>query len=471
MPGSQFEDASFAVFVAKVVKTREFKDFLNSLLSGTLNRWGGKNDVKSELAKHARRIIERRLAKSGGDTVKHDLIEYIRVQLPVLLNSLLDITDGMAASLKNTSEEQQKAFFNDIFASFDSNKTGDILTSLAVTIDRLHKNNPTLFADKTIQILKQVLANIDFGELKTVFDNSENDLKALITKFNDLLFEYPAKLILMLSFVPGMSNYLFFFIEDLLKKFNALPADILTDLLISFFKEVDGETAGKLLNNLAEFIRQVHTGSALTGDAGTPKFSIELARKTRTVLKQMDTELIFKAGNAIVDGKEALASSLCEAAGENPEFTGLALKHLVVKKNAKNRITKQKIELLLEMSPEDAAAAISAGLSEWNAYDFAELINSACATANTLHQYSPDALKNIVTEFVNTLDLYEIEESVTWISHDLTQTFKPVIQTVLPVVLKDVINCLVTDTNDNSEQIMQMRTLLRQFIMNEEMSQ
>ncbi len=471
MPGSQFEDASFAVFVTNVMKTREFKDILNAVLSGTLNGWRGKSVVKSELAKHTRRIIERRLVKSGGDTKKQDLIEYFRVHLPDLINSLLQLTDGMATSLENASEAQQKAFFNDIFAVFDSKKPGDILTSLVGTIDRLHKNNPTLFADKTIQILKQVLANIDFGELKTVFDNSENDLKALITKFNDLLFEYPAKLILMLSFVPGISNYLLVFIEDLLKRFNALPADILTDLLISFFKEVDSETTGKLLNNLAEFIRQVHTGSALTGDAGTPKFSIELARKIRAVLKQMDTQLIFKAGNAIVDGKEALASSLCEAAGEDPEFPELALKHLVVKKNAKNRVAKQMIELFQEMNPEDSAAAISSGLSEWNAYDFAELINSACATANTLHQYSPDVLKHVVTEFVNTLDLYEIEESVTWISRDLTQTFKPVIQTVLPVVLKDVITCLVTDTNDNSEQIMQMRTLLRQFIMNEEMSQ
>jgi hypothetical protein len=477
MSGPEFENASFAGFAAEAVKTPEFRNLLNTLLSGALHGWSRKGVIRPELARHARRILARKRVKSREGTAHPDLIDllqhpevvaYIRNQLPVLTSRLLDMADLVAASFENADQEQQKAFFNQILAAFDSDKTGRILTALAGTLDRLHRTDPTLFADKTVQILKQVLAQLDFGELKSVFAHSESDLKALGTKFNDLLFEYPSKLILMLSFIPGISNHLLFYGEDLIKRFNALPADILADLLISFFKETDGPTAGKLINNLAEFIRQVHTGSALTGDGGMPQFSIALARKTRAVLEEVDTKLLFKAANALTDGQEALITSLVAAAGEDPEFPEFALKHRVARGNAKNRLAKQKLDLFENLSGKEAAAAIAAGLSEWNAYEFAELINSACAAANTLQQHSPDVVKHIVTEFVNTLDLYEIEETVTWLARDLTETFKPVLQTVLPVVIQDVISCLATDTGDNGEQITAMRTRLRRFIMNED---
>jgi hypothetical protein len=274
----------------------------------------------------------------------------------------------------------------------------------------------------------------------------------------------------MLSFVPGISNHLLFFGEDLLKRFNELPADILADLLISFFRETDPRTAGKLLNNLAEFIHQVHTGSALTGDGGMPQFSVELARKTRTALKEVDTELLFKAANALVDGHETLQTALYAAAGEDPKFPAFALKHRVARANAKNRLTRQMLDLLENLSEAEAAAAISAGFAEWNAYEFAELINATCAAANNLQQQAPDKVKHVVTEFVNTLDLYEIEETVTWLARDLTQIFKPVLQSVLPVLIQDVISSLATDNDANGEQIEKMRTRLRRFIMNEDIS-
>ena len=138
---------------------------------------------------------------------------------------------------------------------------------------------------------------------------------------------------------------------------------------------------------------------------------------------------------------------------------------------SRGQLARQQLDLFENLGEEAAAAAISAGLSEWNAYEFAELINSACAAANTLQQHAPDAVKHMVTEFVNTLDLYEIEETVTWLSRDLAQTCQPVLQTVLPVVIQDVISCLATDTGDNGRQVNAMRTRLRRFIMDEEISE
>ena len=477
MSGSKSENASLADLAAEAAKTPEIRKILNALLSGWLHGWGDRGVIRPELARHARRILAREPdASQRGDAqpalitlLRHpEVVAYMRNQLPLLTSHLLEMADLAATAFEKADPGQQMALFNQALAPFDSDKTGRILASLTGTLDRLHRQNPTLFADKTAQILKQVLAQLDFGELKSVFVNSDRDLRALGTRFNDLLFEYPAKLILVLSFIPGISNHLLFYSEDLLKRFNALPADILADLLIAFFKETDAVTAGKLINNLAEFIRQVHTGSALTGDGGLPQFSIALTRKTRAVLREVDIPLLFKAAHALMDGQAALAAALYDAAGENPAFPALALKHRVARTNAQNRQARRQLDLFENLSAKETAAAISAGLSEWNAYEYAELINAACAAANTLQQQSPDTVKHIVTEFVNTLDLYEIEETVTWLARDLTQTLQPVLHTVLPVVIQAGLDCLATDTGENGPQINAMRTRLRRFIMNAE---
>ncbi len=477
MSGIHNKKPSFSVLATEVVKTREVRNILDSIISDFFTRWGEKGKIKSEISKHAKRIIRKKLTKSQTSTegpellqlFQHpDVVKHIEKQLPALLNTLIEIVQIKAVLLEDDPEDKQLAFFNNIFDSINSDKLGRTLTSLAGTADSLHQNNPTIFSDKTVPILRQFLENIDLGEIKVSSENSSNDIESLITNTNDLLFEYPAKLILMLSFIPEISNHLLFFLEDLLKRFNALPADILTDILISFFKEVDGKTVGNLLNNLTEFIRQVHTGSALIGDAGSPQFSIDLTKKARTILNEIEPELLFKSGNALIDGKETLLTTMYDAALENPEFAKLALKHMVEKKNSKNRVAKRKFEIFDELCEEDTPESIATGVSELNAAEFAETINSACSLANRLHQHSPDVLNNLVTEFVNTLDLYEIEESLSWISRDLTQRFKPVIQTVAPVVIKDIIGCLMSETTDNDEQINSARKMLRQFIMNEE---
>jgi hypothetical protein len=159
------------------------------------------------------------------------------------------------------------------------------------------------------------------------------------------------------------------------------------------------------------------------------------------------------------------------AAGEDPRFPGLALKHRVARTNANNRLAKQQLDLFENLSEAAAAEAISAGLSEWNAYEAAELINAAAAAANNLKQHSPDVAKHIITEFVNTLDLYEIEAAVTWVSRDLAKTLTPVLQTVLPVVIQDVLSCLAAEDDANGEGVSEMRTRLRGFIMNEDASE
>jgi len=473
MSGQQYENASLNLLAAEIVKTAEFKNLLNAMISGLLDDWGAQGKIKSLLAKQARQAVVSRDEKNAGNKdMKNllndpDVITNINDQLPILLNGFVDISTRMAAHLENASEERQRAFFNDFMATFEDPKIGCTLSSLARIVEDLHQSDPTLFSDKIIQILGMAMKNMDFGELKIVFENSEDDFMNLGIRINDLLFEYPAKLILMLSSIPGLSNLLLVYLQDLIKRFNDLPADILTDLLISFFKDLDEKAAGRLLDNMAELIRQVHTGSALIGDGGSPQFSVELGQKFRAALDGVDMERFFKAANALVDGHEAIISQLYEAAGRDRNFIPSVLTHKMNKTNSKVRLARQRLELLEGLDQEEAASALAGWLAEWDAYDFAEWINSVCTMANLLHEHKPDAVRHGVTEFVNTLDLYEIQESVEWFSRDLADTLHPLIRTLAPVVVKDIFHCLESDTGEYGEPIDEMRQALRNFILNE----
>jgi hypothetical protein len=489
MPGQTHDNLTFSGLASELVKTTEFKKGLNSLVTEIMGNWGGQSGISAELARHAERILKRRLdrinnraKKKGLDELLHDpkIMTYLRDRLPMVINGLVKASEVMIGVLTQASPAEQEAFFNQLFDQIQSGhrnsqpadtSTGNSrLFSMAQTIESVHEQHPGLFAERTIQLLEQVMVNIDFADLRIIFDNLEDEIATFSTGINDLLFEYPAKLILMLSLLPGTGNHILVFLTDLLKRFNDLPADILTDLLLSLLREVDAETTGKLLNNSCELIRQVHTGSALIGDAGSPQFSNMLLQKVETILKQIDTELLFKAKKALSEGREALVMSVYDAASEDARFPGAAFKHAMIRLNSHIRQAKRKVELLDDLGDAEAARVLAAWLSEWDAHESAEWINVVCAEANRLARHEPDVLKNVVTEFVNTLDLYDIEESITWIFKDLKEPLTPVIQTVAPVLVKEVIECLNADTGENQKEIEQMRGMLRQFILNGEES-
>ncbi|MBI9090117.1 MAG: hypothetical protein JEZ12_12955 [Desulfobacterium sp.] len=91
MSGLQFKNASFAVFATEVMKTREARNILDSTVTDFFNKWGEKGDIQSEFAKHAKRIIQRRLTQSGDRRKDQELMALL--QNPNVMESMTAI-DG-----------------------------------------------------------------------------------------------------------------------------------------------------------------------------------------------------------------------------------------------------------------------------------------------------------------------------------------------------------------------------------------
>lgn len=476
------EKFSFAGYFAQILQTKEVMNAVDSGITEVLNLWGEGSTAKKFASKPAKWVVKKNFSNNTNghekndhekeellSLLKHpDLLALISSTLPTIFNNISEIIHAMVVSLENNPEEKQLEMLSCFFSSFNTEKTAQTLTALARTLNSLHKNNPKLLADTIILKLRTFLEHTDFSEFKNAFDHSKEDIDSILKGANDLAFEFPAKLVTLLSFFPGVSNHLLFFLKDIIKRFNDLPADILADILMSFLKEMDGKTIGNFINNINEMIRQVHTGSALIGEAGVPQFSTELLRKSRIMIEKIDPVVMMKAGRAVLDGREVLQKTVQQIAGETPELLTGSLENLSAKKNSKIRLFKHKLETIEDLDEEDAAKALATGISKWNGYDFAEVVNATSNLLNLLNAHSPELLKKSIDEFTATIDIDEISESISWISGDVGSSLKPVIRATAPVLIKEIIGCLSPDGDENDDQIDEVREMLCQFITGRE---
>jgi len=477
MSGLNTENFSFAGFIAEALQTREIRKTVDSVITEIINQWEEGNTFKSIISNPAKWLVNKSFSKAEDIHQENELlslvkrqgmIEHIGVILPVFIKSVSEIINTIAASLEKVPFNKQKQFFDNFVSSFDPEITGQTAKAFAKATDMLHKNNPTFFSEKTIPVIRSFIENIDFGDLRRSVDNSEEDIHSIIQGLNDLLVEFPGKLITGLSFIPCISNHIFFYLKDLSYRFNILPADILTDILISIFKEFDGKTIGSFINNVNEVIRQVHTGSALIGEAGSPQFSADLLEKMKSIQSEIDNELLLKAGNALIDGKETILKTFNTILNNDQELLKVHLQHLVLSYNSKITVLKEKLEIIDELNEDDDSESLSSVISEINIFDFAETINTSIFILNTLQKNSPKTLQKIISEFISTLDIDEIENALETIFIENNTTFRPFVRTAFPIIVDSFMESLSKENDENDEKIDNARKKFCQFIMGKE---
>jgi hypothetical protein len=262
------------------------------------------------------------------------------------------------------------------------------------------------------------------------------------------------------------------FAADIFGHINELPPDIFADLLLSLFKETDAAAIGKCLNRINEVIRQIHTGSSLIGEMDSPRFTADLKDKTRDIMAEIDPVLMVKARNALIDGRETVVAALVDTAEEHPDLLNLWLNHLAVKRNSDIRLLKKKLEVFETLPEDDALSALSHGLSSWNAYDLAGVVNTLSRILNRVARYNPDLVRSLVAEFVNSLDRYELEESIDYMCRDLAPVIRPVFRMVAPPLVRELYGFFTPAEDDDGcdDAMAESLDLLRLLIVKEDKS-
>lgn len=467
---------TLAAFLAELLNTRECRTVLIDLALDTLDIWSGQGPKKKSMAKPLTWMIRKTISRepeSGAQTLaevfgKPGAVELLLQLAPEITGLVLDVAHGLVQSFEDLPGPRKEQLLGEILTSLDGEKTGDTLSSLARSLQAIHGKSPTFFSDRLLPLLEGLLSRTDFGEISDALAGFKKDTENLIHGVLDLILSYPAKMISLLSFVPGGVNLLFFALKDLFAHINTMPPDILTDFMLVLFKKIDEKQIGRMINTASEMIRQIHTGSALIGEAGSPQFSMELGEKTRNLAQELDPVLLLKARKALIEGKDVLTGTLIRAALEQPDLLKLHLHQLALKRNASIRALKQKIEVIEELPEAEAEEAITVGLSSWNAYDLSEVVNATCRMMNRIHKFKPEFFNSLVSEFVRSLDMFELTDFLAWFARDMGETVRPVVRTVAPHVIREVFSALTPEDDGNDEAIDEARNLMRRFIMNGE---
>jgi len=432
-----------AALVVDLLNTSEVRQLLADVSSHWVRNWSHQSPLKQIIGKPVARTLAK--SRSPSDTGRlaelfenpaH--IETLAAQMPKILQGLGAVLLSAVGPLEKLPAERKKELLDRLLAGGANPSNGHLLSGLARIAEDIYNDDPRFFSTRLSPLLDRWLGSTDFGELHALLDAGREDLRALIGQAIGLLFEYPAKLVALLSLVPDGLNLGLGALHDLLGHVNSLPPDIFTDLLLSIYRRVDAALIGQSVNRANEVIRQIHTGSTLIGDLDAPRFSSDLSEKLREIAAQIDPALAIKARDALIDSRETLRRILIDTAQERPELLNLWLKQLTVGRNAEIRLFKRKIEVLETLPADDAVEALSAGLSSWNAYDLAETVNSLARLANRIGRLTPGVFKALVTEFVNTLDLDELDESLAGLAPDLGRTVRPVFRRLAPPLIGEL---------------------------------
>lgn len=469
------KDTPFAGLVVDLLNTSEVRQLLADVSSHWVRDWSRPNPLKQVLARPAAWALSKSLAPSDADPLaelfeKPEHIETLSAQMPQILEGLRAMLLSAVGAVEKLPTARKKELLGRLLAGGEKASNESLLAGLARIAEEIYKDDPLFFSTRLVPLLDRSLGRTDFGELKALLEAGKDDLSALLRQAIGLLFEYPAKLVALLCLVPDGINLALSALHDLLGHVNTLPPDVFSDLLLSIYRQVDAALIGQSLNRANEAIRQLHTGSTLIGEMDAPRFSTDLRDKLRQIAARIDPALAVKARGALIDGRETVIRSLIETAQERPELLNLWLQQLAVGRNADIRLLKRKIEVIENLPADEAVEALSAGLSSWNAYDLAETVNSLGRLANRIGRLNPEVFKALVTEFVNTLDLYALEEGLAWLSRDLGRAIRPAFRRLAPPLIRELCAFFEPDEEDDGcdEAMQETRERLRRLLTGKE---
>jgi hypothetical protein len=464
-----------SALLVDIINTPDVRNLLIDVGREWINQWSGNGPLKQGIGKPAAFLLSKTLAPSKTERLsavfgKPEHIETLMHETPQLIHELSTIGLSVAHAMESLPISRKKILFERLFSGADGKTEKPIFPVFVRIAEEIYKNDPVFFSSKITPLIEKWVSQTDFGDVKSLLDASREDITTLLGNIVTIIFEYPAKLVALLSNLPDIVNLILSLADQMLAQFNNMPADIFTDLLLSIARQLDAKAAGRITNRINEVIRQLHTGSTLIGEMDAPQFTSDLKEKIQDFMAEIDPALTIKARNALIDGRETVIGVLVEAAEARPELLNLWLGQLTAKRNSDIRIFKRKIQVLETLPEEEAITALSSGLSSWNAYDLAQTVNAISRMMNRINAFKPGVIEALVTEFVNTLDRYELEESLDWLFRDLGKAARPLFRMSAPFLVRELEGFFEPGEEDDGydDAMDQSRERLRSLLLSKE---
>lgn len=442
--------------------TEEFRQIVRALAPEALSIWAGSNGLKKMMAAPARRSVERGFASEGGDASGEEIarifqdpkfIEKLAEHLPSIMNTFLEAAVSLSGNIADKEGEEASRMAASMLEKLEIEKLGTIITNIARAIARAHETNPALLTETLAPGIGRLVQETDFGQIKETVESSTDDLAALVTLLNEELWQYPAKMICLFSMIPQAVNVILRSLVATAKPINRMPPDLLTDVVLALLADIEGEHVGEAANEFNELVRKIHTGSVLTGDQGAPRFPVEIQRIVGEVLSTLDIELLLKSRGLLSDIKEMSLISFIDMLQMSPELSREFFQNHFGSLVIFLRRWSHKADAFEKLfEPEDIADEFARGMGEIDAQEVARTVSKLCTLFNEVREISPGIIKRTVSQLVQSLDAYEVRETVRWFTEDMVESLSPLAPEIFPPLLRGAADLMEAAERDGGDE-------------------
>ncbi len=468
------------LLISEIIKTREVRTTISSAVIEILNSWAGNNIAKKTVSGAIGKNIQKGLSRPEDILAEDELsklfhnpgqIANLVDHLPKILDTIFNMANIAGESLEKLPAADRKKILANILSAAADGRSGKVLTTWARMVATVHSDDPHFFVTAVKPGVTKWIEQTDFGELKDLLNGIAESAGAATKMINDVIWEYPAKVVLLISFLPTIFNILIGIVNESVGKFNNLAPDLVADVILSCFREIDAENLGRTVNELTELIRKIDTGSSLIGDAGVSGFNKEISEFLKKMISSVDVEKLIRAREGIAAGKETVSAALFDSLKEDPEIILEAIRKSQVLYNPAIKSLWMKANLVGELPEEDVAEAFSQTISRMDYTEVAEIINLGTLLMNRVRNLKPALFPSVVSQIADSLDLDECEEAVSGFLNDAGEILKPIGQAVIPQLITTVCNWLMPDESHYEASIEEARDSICSLLHSKEVQQ
>jgi len=448
-----------------LMKTPAMRETLSILIPEVLHLWAGDHRLKNKIAGPIGNSIQKglRLASYRDEGHASDSGSV----MPEIVTALMAALEAAAKAFENFSSEEKEKQVKAFFAHFGTGQTGRILTRVMHALHDLHGVNPTALAEAMTPVLQQWIVKTDFGALRDAADTMAPEIRALAIGINDILWRYPSKLVLSLSFLPDLMNLVAVCLGETIGRFNRAAPDLVADILLSLVRSLDGQSFGAALNELTELVRKIHTGSALIGEPGAPRLQEDLRQLAEGIAEQLDSRTYWAARVALAEDKEVLRRSLAAVLADHPDVITEGIKTYAARQNPVWRTRRQGLEALEAVPDDDLGNALEKGVSDLDLQELGEIVNLSGVLANRLMALKPELIGSLAEQVVASLDMAEVETALSDILKASGPPLRPIWRAVLPEILSETCRILEPAEDEYEERMTEVRQQLRSLLVGE----